>query len=278
MIIIADAGATKTDWCSISDEGTIRRFRSKGLNPSVQSVDQMREIVGESVPELNPSGQSVGSVHFYGAGFISEEVAAPMVAVLDLWCPLAQIGCHSDLLGAARALWGDGDGVVAIMGTGSNSCLYKNGTIVNNIRPGGYVIGDEGSGAMLGKMLLADYIKGLMPPDIEEQFRSKYNLDYSKIVSKVYYEPRPSAFLAAISLFVVNNLEHEYIRGLVEECVESFVRRALSRYDCKNVGVVGSFGYTCREILEEVGARYGLKFTRFLPAPLDALIEYHHGL
>ena len=153
MIIVAESGATKTDWRLLMDDGTVRNASSAGLNPSVLGPEQINSIIGSVIPELNPEGRSVREIHFYGAGLVNEAAAAPLAEVLDMWCPFSDKHFHSDMLAAARALFGDGSGIVAIMGTGSNSCLYINGEIVRNIRPGGYVLGDEGSGMALGKAL-----------------------------------------------------------------------------------------------------------------------------
>ena len=164
------------------------------------------------------------------------------------------------------------------MGTGSNSCLYRDGEITVNIRPGGYVLGDEGSGMALGKSLLADFIKGMLPQHIESELVSVYGLDYAEIVRKVYREPAPSAFMASFAPFVMERLDDPYMKMLAEECVASFIRRSLSRYaqaDGLPVGVVGSFGCACEEMLRKAGAAYGLHFEKFIKSPVDELVKYH---
>jgi len=174
MVLIADSGATKTDWRLLMDDGQVRCASGRGLNPSVLDPESIRKAVGEVIPELNPEGRTIHEIHFYGAGLVNDAAAAPLADALELWCPFSVMHFHSDMLAAARALFGDGSGVVAIMGTGSNSCLYENGKIVKNIRPGGYVLGDEGSGASLGKAFLADFIKGLLPEELEKDFLREY--------------------------------------------------------------------------------------------------------
>jgi N-acetylglucosamine kinase-like BadF-type ATPase len=283
MKLIAESGATKTDWRLIADDGTVRSAYSAGLNPSVLDVEQMREIIAPVMPVLNPEGKSVEEIFFYGAGLVSDAAAAPLAGVLSMWYPFAQMQFHSDMLAAARALFGNGSGVVAIMGTGSNSCLYKNGVIVKNIRPGGYVLGDEGSGVALGRAFLSDLVKGLLPESIEAEFTAQTGLDYSGIVRKVYKEPAASAFMASLAPFVLSHIEEPCMNAMVRNCLESFVKRALSRYGdfagdkiaaCK-VGVVGSFGCACEEMLREIGQKYGLEFVAFLKSPIDQLVIYH---
>ena len=276
MKLIAESGATKTDWRLIADDGTVRSAYSAGLNPSVLDVEQMREIIAPVMPALNPEGKSVEEIFFYGAGLVSDAAAAPLAGVLSMWYPFAQMQFHSDMLAAARALFGNGSGVVAIMGTGSNSCLYENGVVVKNIRPGGFILGDEGSGAALGKAFVSDFIKGLLPEKVEKDFVRESGLDYQKIVQKVYREPAPSAFLASFAPFILERTDEPYIKNLVDSVIESFVVRSLKRYgQTVKVGVVGSFGCACEAVLRETGIRHGLEFTMFLKSPIDKLTEYH---
>lgn len=276
MQIIVDSGATKTAWRSVYADGCVREAQTAGMNPSCMDDEACRAIVREAVPVLNPKGEGVDAVHFYGAGLVSEDAAAPIRSALEMWCPFAEISFHSDLLGAARALFGDGSGIAAIMGTGSNSCLYENGEIVSNIRPGGFILGDEGSGAALGKALLSDFVKGMLPADIEAEFVEESGLDYPAIVRKVYREPAASAFLASFAPFIMGRLHHPYIHQLVSDCMDAFLRRSLSRYDAGiGVGVVGSLGCACEEILRERGRRHDLEFVKFIKSPIEELVRYH---
>ena len=350
MKIIVESGATKTAWRAISVEGNMTEVLTQGLSPTCLDAEHISDIVRKAVPALNPEGKRVeqivfygaglvseesaaslrsclemwcpfasvefhsdilaaaralfgdgsgvvaimgtgsnsclyenGQIVFYGAGLVSEESTASLRSCLEMWCPFASVEFHSDILAAARALFGDGSGVVAIMGTGSNSCLYENGQIVKNIRPGGYVLGDEGSGVALGRAFLADFVKGLLPESIESEFSAQTGLDYSGIVRKVYREQAASAFMASLAPFVLSHMDEPYIRSMVRDCLESFVKRALSRYAgyagdraaaCK-VGVVGSFGCACEDMLREIGREYGLEFVAFLKSPIDQLVKYH---
>ena len=220
MKIIVESGATKTAWRAISVEGNMTEVLTQGLSPTCLDAEHISDIVRKAVPALNPEGKRVGQIVFYGAGLVSEESAASLRSCLEMWCPFASVEFHSDILAAARALFGDGSGVVAIMGTGSNSCLYENGQIVKNIRPGGYVLGDEGSGVALGRAFLADFVKGLLPESIESEFSAKTGLDYSGIVRKVYREQAASAFMASLAPFVLSHMDEPYIRSMVRDCLE----------------------------------------------------------
>lgn len=275
MIIIAESGATKTDWRALHDDGTVTSVQTEGLNPMMMSHDEMGRVIGMAVPAVNPEGKRVERIFFYGAGLVSPEAGAVISSVLELWCPFAEIEFHTDMEAAGRAVFGDGEGVVAIMGTGSNSCLWQEGKIVRNIRPGGFVLGDEGSGAALGRMFLSDYIKGLVPEELASVFDESFGLDYSGIVKGVYRSEAPSKFVASFARFVYENRNCAYAAGLIERNLRDFMERSLTRYGCGKVGVVGSFGFACRGELECLGKEYGLDFVRFVQAPIDGLVEYH---
>jgi len=278
MKIIVESGATKTAWRAVGDDGTLTSVQTEGLSPTCLDPEHISAIVRKAVPALNPEGKRVDEIYFYGAGLVSEESSVPVRSCLEIWCPFAEIVFHSDILAAARALFGDGSGVVAIMGTGSNSCLYENGRIVKNIRPGGFILGDEGSGAALGKAFVSDFIKGLLPESVEEEFVKEFGLDYQKIVQRVYREPAASAFLASFAPFILERSDEPYIKDMVKSTLESFVVRSLKRYgESVKVGVVGSFGCACESLLREIGSRHGLEFTVFLKSPVDGLVEYHQS-
>ena len=283
MRIIVESGATKTSWRALCDDGSVRSAQTAGLSPTCLDDDHIRGIMREAMPVLNPEGRTVSQIFFYGAGLVSPEAAAPVMSALEMWCPFAQVEFHSDIVAAARALWGDGSGVVAIMGTGSNSCLYEDGKVVRNIRPGGYVLGDEGSGVALGRAFLADYIKGLVPEDISAEFDKEFGLDYAGIVRKVYKEQAASAFMGSVAPFVMKHIGNQYVNELVKDCLEAFLKRSLSRYcqgasdstAARKVGVVGSFGCACESLLHALAPAYGLDFVKFIKSPIDELVLYH---
>lgn len=275
MKLIIESGSTKTDWRSVADDGKVIGFRTSGINPLLQSEDDIRSVMAKAIPEVNPQGRTVDEVFFYGAGVLSPAFAEPLVSLLATWCPLARIECETDLTAAARALFGDGSGVAVILGTGSNSCLWEKGKAVSSIRTGGFILGDEGSGAVLGKMFLSDYIKGLVPEPLKSMFDKEYGLDYASIVTRVYRQEAPSRFLASFARFIMDNKENEYAAGLVRRNIRDFMERVLVRYGESRIGVVGAFGVACMEELIEIGQEYGLEFVRFVQSPADELVKYH---
>ena len=277
MFIVVESGATKTAWRAIGDDGSVRAVETAGLSPTCLDVEHTQDIIRQAIPQLNPEGRLIDEIFFYGAGLVSPESCTPIEDMLQMWCPTAAVHFYSDILAAARALFGDGTGIVAIMGTGSNSCLYENGVITRNIRPGGYILGDEGSGVALGRAFLADLIKGLIPESVEDDFNRKFGLDYSQIVRKVYKEQAASAFMASLAPFILSHKEDSHIRGLIEDCLEAFIKRSLARYSTGNAGVAGSFGCACEDMLRMIGQNHGLEFVKFIKSPIDELVTYHRS-
>lgn len=282
MIIIAESGATKTSWRSVDNEGTVRPADTAGMNPSIYAADHFHSTVSQAMTVLNPDDERVDKIYFYGAGLVTTASVAPIEETLRKWCPDAFIDFRSDLLAAARALFGDGEGIVAIMGTGSNSCLYRGGKIVLNYRPGGFILGDDGSAAALGKAFMSDYVRSLLPLEIEQMFHKEYEMPYQVVVENVYRKPGAAAFLGSFAPFILKNIDEPtgYFRSLVEDCMDSFMKSALARYrqscgDYVKVGVIGSFGCACEEYVREAGKRYGIEFEKFMKSPIDELVRYH---
>lgn len=291
MVLIMESGATKTDCCLLDAGGEERcRFRLTGMNMAANDAAAVPRAMRDAVSLVSEAGFSasddVSELFFYGAG-ITDVLPAGTDAVREAF-PSASCHFHSDLLAAARGLCGQARGIVAILGTGSNSCLYDGERIVKNIRPGGYVLGDEGSAASLGRMFLSDYIKELLPDEVSDDFRSEYGLDYNAVVNLVYKSPHPAADMAAFAPYVMKWRDEPYLHEMICRNFRNFIERSLLRYEVPQaesaagpapaypeVSVTGSFGCACRDILEGLASGYGLRFVRFMPAPMDGLLLYH---
>jgi len=283
MIVIVESGATKTDWCGIGADGSLHSVKTAGMNVATMTTESIKAIILEAVPGLNPSGEAVKEVHFYAAGLIATGNGVPEavknldIVLRDLFHG-AEIEYASDLLDAARSVCGHEPGIAAIMGTGSNSCFYDGEKIVKNIRSGGFILGDEGGGAVLGRMFMSDFLKNQMPAELAEEFASKYKVDYMTVVQNVYKGTAPSKYLGEFAPFIMSHYgKIDYVTELAERNFRNFIERALCQYDIKNypVGVVGGFGYANREILVRLGAEYGIRFSKIIAAPMEGLVEYH---
>lgn len=285
MIIIAESGATKTDWCSITDEGKCNILKTAGMNVATEAPEFIEATLKGALPELNPGNEKVTQIHFYAAGLITSGVGIPESAKkLDkefrTLFPEAEIEYASDLLDAARSVCGHKPGIAAIMGTGSNSCLYDGEKIVKNVHSSGYILGDEGGAACLGKMFMADFLKGLVPEPLASEFASRFEVDYLTVVNNVYKSATPSKYLGSFAPFIAGHYGNDaYVTELMEENFRQLIVRCLMQYDIKlyPVGVVGGFGYAYRDVLKKVGTEYGIRFSDIIASPIEGLIQYHLG-
>lgn len=284
MIIIVESGATKTDWCAVAADGSVIPVRTAGMNIATMPIEAIKAIINEAAPQLNPNGEKVTELHYYAAGLIIPEgekippVAKNLDASLKEYFPDAEMEYASDLLDAARAVCGHKPGIAAIMGTGSNSCLYDGKNIVKNVRSAGFILGDEGGGACLGKMFMADFLKGLVPEPVSSEFARDFQVDYFTVVQKVYKSDAPSKYLGEFAPWIMARYDScDYVRDLVDRNFRNFIERALSQYDIKKypVGVVGGFGYAHQEKLRKVAAEYGIRFSEIIATPIEGLIKYH---
>ncbi len=277
MILIADGGSTKTDWRLVKEGREYKQVQTTGFNPYLVGSDVIEEILWK---ELQPyfDNNGVSKIYYYGAGCSSATKNQVVEMALEKVFPSAKITIEHDLLGAARALCGKREGIVAILGTGSNSCFYNGNDIVEHIFSLGYFFGDEGSGAYMGKSLLSAYLHNELPADLSEKLAEEYPMSKESILDAVYNKPAPSRFLASFSTFINNNREHSFIRNLIVENLRGFYRYQVCCYPRHRevpVNFAGSVAYHYQDLLHEVGAEYGAKVGRIIQAPIDGLVEYH---
>lgn len=287
MIIIVESGATKTDWCAVQQDGSLVEVKTAGMNVATMPAEAINKIIAEAASRLNPAGESVTEVHFYAAGLIvpeGEKVPASAINLdkeLRSFFPDAEMEYASDLLDAARAVCGHEPGVAVILGTGSNSCFYDGEKIVKNVRSAGFILGDEGGGACLGKLFMADFLKGLVPEPVSSEFASEFEVDYMTVVKNVYRSEAPSKYLGEFAPWILERYDRcEYVRNLVDTNFRNFIERALKQYDIANypVGVVGGFGFHQQDKLRKVAAEYGIRFSDIIAAPIEGLVKYHTGI
>lgn len=338
-MLVADSGATKCSWafvgtdCNASSRGGAVRFETAGLNAAVNAGEAIRQVASECAAQLSlaagpscafpepwvggmcPDGMfalegvvgRVADIWIYAAGVTSPEAAALVDSVFVGVFPCARVHVASDMLGAARAACGAEAGIVGILGTGSNSCFYDGKRIVKQGLGGGYVLGDEGSGAWFGKRLLSDFIRDRLPQDMTEALREEYALDYRTIVENVYRADAPSRYLASFFPFILkwakpgaedvpedrpvvstshlgdrNQTEkNEYAAGLIREGFGAFLDRCIvGRYDSRSypLNLCGSVAWFCRDIIAECAASRGIALGRVVKSPIDSLVDYHSSL
>ena len=275
MKLIADSGSTKVDWRAIFDDGSVKSMHTEGINPVFVTKEYIIDVLKQNL--LPVIGSGVTEVYFYGAGVLSDETSKILEDAFISVFPNSKCFTASDILAAARAVCGHNEGIACIMGTGSNSCYYDGENVVKNVRAGGFILGDEASGGVLGKKLISDYIKGLLPKEIEEEFFKRYQLDYMKIVEKVYKQPMPNKFLASFSPFINEFRDNPHINNLLRTSFQEFFKRNIYNYDYKNqtVNLVGSIAHYYQDILTEEASKCGVKIGRIIKSPIDGLVDYH---
>lgn len=280
MILIADGGSTKTDWILLSPTKNVR-FTTSGLNPYHQNRHQMESVLkelGDRVVACLSEGIEPMSVYFYGSG-VRPEQETPMADLLRGALPkVDMVEAHTDLLGAARALCGDNYGIASILGTGANSCLYDGKRILMNTPALGYILGDEGSGAVLGKRFLHDLYGGLLSEELKMCFERETGLSLSQIIDRVYRQPLANRFLASLSKFIHGHLSDPAVETLVCQNFIDFIRLHITPYGHKELPLsfVGSIAYYYRDQLAKAVFDLGYTLGTILRSPIDGLVFYHN--
>ena len=271
-ILIADGGSTKIDWTVVSGISQ-KTFRSPGINPVLWDIGKIEQMLQEGVPHEILS--DVESVYFYGAGCLGRSAEKMQEALMRVVAHDAEIEVESDLLGAARALFGNERGIACILGTGSNSALYDGKEIISNIHPLGYILGDEGSGASMGKHFLNALYKGRLPESLREDFETETGLTYDDVIDHVYRQPMANKFLASLVIFV--SKRRKECAELLNEEFDNFIEKDILPYNhCElPVGIVGGVGYEFHEELKEIFLRHGLKLNKVVARPMENLVDYH---
>ena len=275
MILIADSGSTKTDWALQSASGALARFHTQGINPFHQDRTVIAGILRqELLPQLDP--EKVSRVCFYGSG-VRPELEPVMTSLLQEAFPQAeQVEAHSDLLGAAHALCGHNYGIASILGTGANSCLYDGGRIIANTPALGYILGDEGSGGVLGKLFLHELYKGVLSEKICSEFEREYGLTMADVIQRVYREPMPNRFLASLAPFIHRHLSDDAVRQIVIRNFRDFFRYNIRPYGLSDMPVsfVGSIAFHFRDQLTEAALAENFRLGKILQSPIEGLVEY----
>jgi glucosamine kinase len=277
MILIADSGSTKTNWCLLHADGKPYFFDTEGYNPYFVDPAYIVKSLGASLPgDVDPA--EIGELFFYGAGCFEDKAPIVSTAMAALF-PNAATQVHLDLLASARALLGNEPGFVAILGTGTNSCLYDGDRITLNIDSLGFLLGDEGSGAWLGKRLLADFIRGYMPAAVRQEFVARFGVTRETIMETVYAEAMPNRFCASFTPFLLESATGvDYSRELVRQGFRDFFDGIVCHYPDftrYSFNCIGSVADSFREILGEVAFSYGMAVGTILRSPIAALAEYH---
>lgn len=286
MFLIADSGSTKTDWRLISEDKKTHHFQTCGFNPYFHSSQFISQAIrSELLPQLTTHNSQL-TIFFYGAGCSGEEKAAIVFNGLQACFPNAKFEVHHDLLGAARALCGREEGIAAILGTGSNSCYYDGKDIADNVPSLGYILGDEGSGAHIGKTFINHLLYKELPAELEKDFYTEYSLNKQKILNTVYpmddahktKDASPSRYLASFSPFWLKHIRHPFMAEMLYNCFSEFFVHHIFRYaKHKKIKMhcTGSIGFYFQDILRKVAADKGVTLHKIIKNPIEELVAYH---
>lgn len=276
MKVIADSGSTRTEWVLLEGTHVHERLFTEGLNPFFQTRREISRCIRLGLPEVFFK-KKLKQVYYYGAGCSSFDkkkmLGASLVAQFR-----TPIQVENDLLAAVRSLFKTEPGIACILGAGSNSCFYDGRKIVKNIRSGGYILGDEGGGAVIGRLFLSDILKDIAPIGLAADFHNKFRLTPDEIMESVYERPFPARFLTAVAYFLTDYLhDSDYVRSLTKGCLRSFFQRSVCRYDYKEYPVrfVGSMAFRCMNVLQEMAAEFGVELDAIEETSMNGLITYH---
>ncbi len=281
MKIIADGGSTKTNWCLVSTEGKKVYFNTEGYNPYFISTEGIIASLHNNLPD-NLVLDDIAEVNYYGAGCSNEDKREIVRKAMQAVFTKAVIFIGHDLLAAARALLGNDRGFAAILGTGTNSCIYDGAGIETSIDSLAYFLGDEGSGSFIGKRILRDYFRGYMPAGLADAFWDTYQLTVEDVLDRLYNQPHPNRFLAQFSKFLYDNNNYlPYTRDVVYDGFDAFFKNLVIHYpdyQTYSFNCIGSVGYNFRDVLEEVATKYGMATGKIIRSPIDDLVYFHMNL
>lgn len=276
-LLIADAGATKTVWSLLSgNESKILRITSHGINPvqdSLETIDEKVLDIKKQLPDLK-----IETIYYYGAGCASDALKNKVYSSLNHYFKEANIQVESDLLGAAVALFGDDEGIVGILGTGSNTGLYKKGKITQKIPSLGYILGDEGSGYALGKKLLNGIFKKQFSNSFNKKFYENFPITLDELIHQVYLEPKPVPFIASFASFIKDNLDFEEMNLLVIKEFDNFFLKNIIPYGLNvsnNIGLVGSIAYSFGDLIRLSAEKYDIRVIDIIKTPMPYLETYY---
>ncbi len=278
MILVADGGSTSVDWCLI-DNGIIeKRITTKGANPFFRTTEDISaELKTSLVPEMN--GSKIQAVHFYGAGCAYPEVNKVVKEAILQNFDVNQedVEVDSDMLGAAVGLYGNQPGIACILGTGANSCFYDGEKIVKNVSPLGYILGDEGSGAVLGRLFLGSCLKYQFGEKMRDDLLNYLQMDIPEIINRVYKQALPNRFLASIAPFINANIQHEGVRKLVFDAFTDFFKKNIMQYDDYQnyqVSFIGSVAYYFEDVLKEAASSLNIQIGAIVISPMEGIVKH----
>lgn len=277
-ILIADSGSTKTQWNLVSEDKKVKESFSIGINPYFISKNQIIENLKQHFTDIGER-EEVDKLFFYGSGCSLADKCEIVYSALKEVFVNANIEVASDLLASARAVFSNSKGISCILGTGSNVAIYNGEKFTGNINSLGYALGDQASGAYIGKELIRSFFQAEMPIELRIKFQQSYNVDLATVLDNVYNNKFPNRYLAGFATFASQNIENVFIKSLITKGIQQFILLQLgslnfdkSQYE---VGFVGSVAYYFKDILISHLELSGYKVGKIIKAPMEGLLEFH---
>jgi glucosamine kinase len=275
--LIADSGATKCEWCVVNNNGKKKAIFTTGISPYFLNSREIIELLQkELMPQMKDT--EVDKVHFYGTGLGNSNNITIICNALKKLFPAAKVKADTDLLAAARALCGNQKGIACILGTGCNSCYYNGKKIMKNTPSLGYVLGDEGSGAHLGKKVLQYYLYNTFDKDLKSRFDAMFVTNQMEILEHLYKKPFPNRYLAGFAIFLSDNRGHYMVENILEDGLNDFFFNHLYKYReswTLPINFIGSIAYGFKDVLQELCSSYELSLGHVLKNPMEGLVKYH---
>lgn len=274
--LIADSGSTKCEWCLLAD-GKKKKIITQGISPYFLSLDQVVAILQKELL-VKLKNVQVDEIYYYGTGLGNPENGKFIKKALKKVFPMAKAEAEIDLLAAARAVCGHEKGIACILGTGSNSCYYNGRKIVKNSPGLGYVLGDEGSGAYLGKKVIQHFLYNTFDEDLMLRFNKQFNTNANEILDHVYKQPQPNRYLASFAIFLAENRDHFMIENIIEDGLNDFFFTHLNKYReswLYPISFAGSVAFGFKDVIKDLCNTYELELGKVLKQPMDGLISYH---
>lgn len=276
-ILIADSGGTKTSWVYQSSDCHLE-IQTPGLHPFYMDSTAMLRVLQEELLPAIKEARPPEVIFFYGAGCSSEEKKQRVAVALNACFPQARIEVEHDMLGAARALWATQQGIAAILGTGANVCLYDGQAIIHNPPSLGFWLGDEGSGAYLGREWVKLFLHGVLPGALQEAFRMRYALSVEEVLQAAYHSSHPNRYFARFVPFLKEHLTHEYVAAFLRHAFDLFFERYLCKIENHYLypaAFIGSVAYHFQELLLASAHTFDVQIVRIEQSPLPGLLKYH---
>lgn len=274
--LIADSGSTKAEWCLIKGKQK-KTFITQGLSPYFLTSVQIQKILEQEL-KLKMKSVVPDEIFFYGTGCSNPGNVKLVKKAIHQIFPDAKISVDHDLMGAAKALCGSEKGIACILGTGSNSCYYNGKRIVKNSPGLGFILGDEGSGAYLGKKVIQHYLYNTFDEELMHRFNAKFNTNSYEILDAVYKKPLPNRYLASYAIFLAENRGHYMIENIIEDGFNDFFFNHIYKYReswTLPIHFIGSVAYGFKDVLKEMCNLYELQLGRVIKKPIEGLVKFH---